>query len=419
MQTRVVLAFLVACGGGASQTPDAAVPAAPTYSLDPSFGELGTVEIAIPAATGVSGVTLIQASDGFVLASRAFTEFGDIVVCRITDAGSLDLTFGGGCVMHALTGWPALVVDGPDVLVASASHLNDPVAGPALFRVRRDGTLDPSFGVRGAMPLSPPAGLRLPFVDRVVALADGSYMVGGGEHASFQTRWVQHVAGTTVEPALLVTAPIMVAADDGIAFLESHVATTEECPSTPCGAGEICRFAACTPTPPECSGSCVEGRCLWEVGECLPVNIDPFGTNVTRMSSALEVIERTRLGGVEVRQAFPLPDGQVIVDGDGGLLRMTAQGTRDLSFAEGGVVPINDIAAVSRRGEGLVMATWSPVERPRLVELNGTEITRVQVATEPAVEVISAVHVLSDSVLLTAGSRNRHMVVQRWIRAEP
>ena len=147
------LAFLP--GPAKAATP----PAGSTGSLDLSFGSNGVATLTIPGLSLVQATkVLVQPTDGkIVVAGLQPGTVGSVVVARLTAAGSLDTTFGGGkgYVQPGLGSAStqdganiALQPDGKIVVVGSV------VSGAStLLAVARlqplDGSLDSTFGTSG------------------------------------------------------------------------------------------------------------------------------------------------------------------------------------------------------------------------------------------------------------------------------
>ncbi|MEV1146842.1 hypothetical protein [Micromonospora sp. NPDC049799] len=129
----------------------------PDGRLDPSFGEGGSVVVPMPGGDAGAFALAVQRDGRIVLAGTAenqgVTSFG---LARLTPDGGVDRSFGtGGVVVETfpgagINGANDVVVDQKGRIVAAGvtGNLFQPTAF-GLMRFRADGSLDPTFGIRG------------------------------------------------------------------------------------------------------------------------------------------------------------------------------------------------------------------------------------------------------------------------------
>jgi uncharacterized delta-60 repeat protein len=156
--------------------PAAALPG----QLDPSFGGDGKVTTAF---AGDAGANAVVVQDGKLVAA-GFGPAGpttDFALARYRRDGTLDRTFGtGGRVTTDFGGGEqatALVVQADGKLVAAGLTHTDAGEDFALARYRRDGTLDPNFGVGGKVTTDFAGGADAALA--LVVQADGKLVAAG------------------------------------------------------------------------------------------------------------------------------------------------------------------------------------------------------------------------------------------------
>jgi uncharacterized delta-60 repeat protein len=142
----------------------------PDGGLDLGYGTLGRYEYPLPGAQGRPVSAALDAAGHLVVAGHSFmpdTE-SDMFVIRVRPSGSTDPTFGSNGLVLVDFGTgndsAAQVLIQPDgriVLVGTAQQATHSTR-PALARLDRDGTLDPTFGTggRAAIDLHLPPGLH-------------------------------------------------------------------------------------------------------------------------------------------------------------------------------------------------------------------------------------------------------------------
>lgn len=150
-------------------------------SADLTFGTAGVARV----LEGTVSASLARRDDGRILIARATASGFDIE--RLTADGMLDSTFGtGGHQLLPVTGpgddtagAVALQPDGK-LLVASKSEHGDSDVG-LVFRYRRDGSLDTTFGDQGVALL--PFGASISSVRDIRVLPSGKIVVSGARVA--------------------------------------------------------------------------------------------------------------------------------------------------------------------------------------------------------------------------------------------
>ncbi len=126
----------------------------PDGSLDPAFGDGGSVRTDFTAGSDVAHDLALQ-GDGKIVAA-GFTRFGrDFAVARYHPDGSLDHGFGSaGRVVVDINGradmaWAMAIQNDGRILICGKGGTKDRSSDFALIRLRRDGSLDESFGSEG------------------------------------------------------------------------------------------------------------------------------------------------------------------------------------------------------------------------------------------------------------------------------
>jgi uncharacterized delta-60 repeat protein len=204
----------IVAAGGVSEGPSGVSIALVRYgangSLDPTFGEGGSVVTDLPSSDEVASALVIQ-PDGKLVVSGSRTRLGsfaDFVVARYTASGDLDLTFGNsGTVSTDLqTDWAdyaygvALAPGGK--IVAAGWGLPQAAGGPGaidLARYNPDGSLDTSFGRDGTVVSKPAEDNG---ASSVVVQPDSKVVVAG--FVGFDLTLVRYTANGTLD--LVTTA---------------------------------------------------------------------------------------------------------------------------------------------------------------------------------------------------------------------
>jgi hypothetical protein len=177
------------------------------------------------------------------------------------------------------------------------------------------------------------------------------------------------------------------------------------------------------PDPPSCMSGCPSTfPCNMELGECIHKSISLTGTEITRLSSSLTTVDRTRVSGVGAVAAELLPGGRRLVYASisGGVWLLTPDGKRDLNFGDEGLlfgtsgVPL---AVAGRADAGFVVVT-SSFNKTSIWELtsSGKLVTTFE---SPSDIELTALRIPDDATLLAAGEREDTIVVVRYIRTVP
>src|ERR1700730_11565493 len=179
------LAGLIASGLLMGVRSVSSAAAAAPGSLDPAFGNGGTVLTDLAVGGCVPSDALLQ-SNGDVVVSGGFG------VARYLPSGALDQVFGTGG--RAATGFvgtgdsgtaAAVQPAGKIIWVGSQSNPNFPPGGTFEFAVARfnpNGSLDASFGTGGRVStefFAPPLPGAQEFADAVLVQPDGKILVAG------------------------------------------------------------------------------------------------------------------------------------------------------------------------------------------------------------------------------------------------
>jgi uncharacterized delta-60 repeat protein len=151
-------------------------------TLDPSFGQGGVVTFREGIASSLNAVT-IQPDGRIVVAGTALTGGAfQFMAARLLPNGGLDASFGSDGIVSVAVGWAAManaVAIGADGRIALGGTVrldaNDPQSVRAtVVRLRADGSLDPSFGLRGASMVPGTAAAW-----GLVAMPDGGFALAG------------------------------------------------------------------------------------------------------------------------------------------------------------------------------------------------------------------------------------------------
>jgi uncharacterized delta-60 repeat protein len=158
----------------------------PDGTLDPAFGGDGIVTTGFTSGTDIAHGIVIQPDGRIVVAGQAGTREPRFAVARYRPDGTLDPAFGGGDgkALTRMGIWGvaravALQSDGKIVLAGSQ--------GFALVRYQRDGTLDRTFGGGdGKVMARLEAGLGMAFAHALAIRPDGKIVVGGFDAGEFR-----------------------------------------------------------------------------------------------------------------------------------------------------------------------------------------------------------------------------------------
>jgi uncharacterized delta-60 repeat protein len=155
--------------------------------LDPKFGTGGRFVMPEQRADGYTAFGAVEVLKGGKVLVAGYVR-GHLTVLRLTAAGELDRSFGGGDGIAAVgQGFKAnccaapakMVVSGSRILVAGVitRHHEEPLL---LARLTSDGRLDRDFGSGGRV-VGPPAGPDATFfTPRALAVQGGRIIVAGG-----------------------------------------------------------------------------------------------------------------------------------------------------------------------------------------------------------------------------------------------
>jgi uncharacterized delta-60 repeat protein len=350
----IVVALALSALPGSAATPRPG-------TLDATFGRGGKVTTHLAQEGSVALITLLVQPDGKIVAGgSAALESGDAgVVLRYRANGSLDPSFGRrGIVYVHRAGEQGAVVDlatqadGRIVGVGSVDVVTDDPDSDTrrvlLFRLRRDGSLDPSFGSGGRVVTDLPTA-----VDVGVAIAvdaRGRLVVGaqGGDPLRENRRFfiLRYSANGLPDPTFQVTET---AFPERPTSLLQDLALDRAGRIVAVGYAENLDVAAPPPT------LAVAARYLPDGG------LDPsFGIG------GRAVVAPTTLVSVLVQ-----PDGKIAVSGGDStfeVLRLMPDGSRDSTFGRDGDVRTGGnfvfaSALVYRRGK-LVAGGWNWPKRP-------------------------------------------------------
>ena len=158
-------------------------------ALDRSFGDGGRVTTALAGPAVANGVSV--QSDGKIVAAGTVSGTRDrFALVRYEPNGTLDPTFGvRGVVTTSVgagSGLTSLALAGDGSIVAAGWSATEAAVRFAVARYRTDGSLDPSFG-RGGVTTT--AIGEDDTADDVLIQPDGKIVVGGGSLASSYDRF--------------------------------------------------------------------------------------------------------------------------------------------------------------------------------------------------------------------------------------
>jgi uncharacterized delta-60 repeat protein len=379
-------------------------------SLDPSFGGDGKVTTAFGGSAGANAVVV---QDGKVVAA-GFGTVGsrvDFALARYNRDGTLDRTFGsGGRVTTAFGNGAqatALLVQADGKLVAAGIAFTDAGEQFALARYRRDGTLDPTFGVGGRVTTAFAGGDA--GAHALVKQADGKlvaagflntgttvdfalarYRPNGDLDPSFGTagRVVTDLGAVDEARALVVQDGRLVAAgftftgefESGNFALARYRPNGTLDPTFGTGGRVITDFAG---SFDEAQALVVQGGRLVAAGSAFTGTGPDFALARYRQNGTLDPtfgtggkvttdISGDVLGNADVANALVVQDGKLVAAGfafpgtfDFALARYRPNGALDPTFGTGGKVT-TDFAGGEDRAEGLV------VQGDRLVAAGST-----------------------------------------------
>ena len=201
----------------------------PDGTLDPTFGEDGTVFVPMGTGGSAGWAVAIDSAGRVVMAGYALAAIGsadaDVAVARLLPDGTPDADFGvGGSVVTRIGDYfdyaRGLTIDGAGrILVAGAVGLAFPDGDFAVLRYTSAGELDPTFGADGIV--SHPFGERSGHASEVMEDAAGRIVaVGTGWNGTDQdVALARFLADGTPDPTFgtngTVLAPLSPGSDDG------------------------------------------------------------------------------------------------------------------------------------------------------------------------------------------------------------
>jgi uncharacterized delta-60 repeat protein len=380
--------------------------------LDPSFGGDGRVTTAFAGDAGANGVVV---QDGKLVAA-GFAMIGatvDFALARYNRDGTLDRSFGtGGRVTTDFGGngaqATALVVQADGKLVAAGLTHTDAGEDFALSRYRRDGTLDPAFGVGGKVTTDFAGGNDAALA--LVVQADGKLVAAGlmndgTADANFAV--ARYRPNGTLDPSFGVGGRVVT---DFGAYDVAHALVVQDGSLVAAGltfTGEFATgnfalaryrqdgtldpsFGSGGKVTTDFAGSFDEARALVVQdgklvagGTARTATTSDFALARYRQDGTLDPtfgaggkvttdVSRGALGGDDLVSALVVQDGRLVAAGfafpgsfDFALARYRLNGALDTSFGAGGTVT-TDFARGEDRAEGLV------VQGDRLVAAGST-----------------------------------------------
>jgi uncharacterized delta-60 repeat protein len=385
MQMRVMaaagIAGLAAAGALALGSPGAAA-AGPAGALDPTFGSGGTVQAAVgdnPEPTGI----VVQGNGDILVGLGLDSQFA---VARFLPGGALDTTFGTDGIAQAPA--PAAGQAGPAeipnsiavesdgaIVEAGVGQLANGQFGFGLARFDANGTLDQSFGRDGEVAAAVP--LDTGTADTVLPEPGGKILVGGTEdERDGRGVLMRFNADGTLDTTfgdggivVLSNVPVISALaldGNGDIFVPSPAETS---PFEPGSTTEINPTGTvdATVTPATITSSST-GYTPPDVAAFLPVGASVLATTVGTVKRSFEAEARsftatgqptpgfqsapfrydgsTAATGQDAANAVAVtPAGQIIIAGyenlgpsSFGVERLTANGTPDTTFGNGGGV---------------------------------------------------------------------------------
>jgi uncharacterized delta-60 repeat protein len=184
--------IVVAGGTGGAHGNFALARYNPSGHLDPTFGQKGRVTTNFTAGADAARALAIQANGKIVVAGAAGGADGKFALARYNSNGHLDPTFSlnGKAVTNFTVGLPdganavAIQDDGRIVLAGVAGGKDSQFA---VARYRRNGTLDPAFGLNGKVTTNFTVG-EADGANAVAIQADGKIVAAGFDSRSNGTR---------------------------------------------------------------------------------------------------------------------------------------------------------------------------------------------------------------------------------------
>jgi uncharacterized delta-60 repeat protein len=328
-----LLAWQLAAAGPASAHPG---------HLDPSFGGDGKVTTAF---AGDAGANAAVVQDGKVVAA-GFAVVGtttDFALVRYNRDGSLDRTFGsGGRVLTDFGGGEtatALVVQADGKLVAAGFTNTGGVEDFALARYRRDGSLDPTFGIGGRVLTDFAGGNEAAMA--LVVQADGKLVAAGLVHVGTVTDFAlaRYRPNGTLDPSFGSGGKVIT--DMGGAFDSANALVVQDGTLVAAGVTFTGEFAS---------------------GNFALARYRPNGTLDPSFGSGGKVITDVA-GSFDEAHALVVQDGKLVAGGtaftgttsDFALARYRQNGTLDPTFGTGGKVT-TDVSRGALGGDDLISA---------------------------------------------------------------
>jgi uncharacterized delta-60 repeat protein len=196
-----------------AQWPDAGAPDASTgsgLSVDPSFASEGTFLLDVGGIDnlGFAPQALDVQPDGRIVfggIGGSATD-SDFVAVRLTEAGQLDPTFGGGAGMAVVDlGTPQDTLEfvrlraNGNILLAGSSGASVASQAPSAVQLKPDGTRDLAFGSGGQRIMQ--TGYAFSIINGGLVLADGRLRFGGQGRKTDSSPWDLLVLGLASDGA--------------------------------------------------------------------------------------------------------------------------------------------------------------------------------------------------------------------------
>lgn len=315
---------------------------------DPAFANGGFLELPLPGSSFSGPNAVAMDHSGRIvlgITHRITPGLGEVSVVRISPAGSLDATFGGGSIpLGSGPRWaPSIRVTARGEIIVVGGWSAGPRAPAAMVaRLRPSGQLDPTFGSNGQIAADRSGGSESPSAildcqgDLLLASDGGLRRYGpdGRLDLTFRATGIPRipVGATTAVPGL---APWAFAPSGAVVMIGSAVdGPIDLGTAAPIShmAAAVARLRATCPiadsTPPAVTLTC-PGICRNVAGSALD---DPVGQGVRRVLLGVERIRGTSCAAWDGRRFAALACGQaatrlVAVRTQGGRFRIPALGS--------------------------------------------------------------------------------------------
>jgi len=313
--------------------------ASPGGELDPTFGDHGRI-IYQGADSTFSGTAYLQPTDGKLLFAGTHSRGmggSDFAVLRVNSDGSADQAFGTlGIVIIELSNDAnatkvAVQPDGK-ILIAGSARTGSADQDFALARLNADGTLDSTFGKQGRVTLD--LGGTDDILTDIELLENGQIVVVGKavgdgiQSAAFARFEMDGSLDTSFGTGPIAGATIVPASNKGaVGYDEPFIMTRQ-----PDG-----KLVAC--------GSYVRVSNGFDYfADMMAIRINTDGS--LDVSFGTNGVSRTTTGRGGAMSCVAMPDGHLLVGGQGGtrqatLVRLTPEGAMDPTFGAAGVAAFN------------------------------------------------------------------------------